>query len=724
MVGRDRELGAIERLLDRAAPAALTIEGPAGIGKSTLWQRTIDLAAERGWLTLACRGVEAEARLSYAGLGELLEPVFEETWAQLIEPHRRAIEAALLGTGDDGSVPQHAVSAGFLGALQILSARSPVLVAVDDAPWLDVPSARVLAYVCRRLRAAPVAVSLRTPRTGPAPLGLDHAFGEDVRTRIEFAPLSLGAIHHVLEERLHVELGRPALARVHDASGGNPLLALELACAIRDLGRPLASDDPLPVSGALSDVIAARVNALPVETQHVLLIASASVSPTVPTILAITGASSWEATGGPAGETAGVIELRDGTVRFSHPLLASVAYAGASPVVRRDVHRRLAEWTTHPELRAHHLARTVTGPDEGIAATLDKGALRAWSRGSPAVAADMCRRARDATPPAEVAQRVRRTIDAATYLIEARELVLATELLDEVVASAVDAERVTRARLLLARVHQENGEIGTAFRVLQDAIADAPNHGATRLRLELDIAWTALFLGNVELGAAHGDAALARARREEDAFMVRSASAMVLFAKFMAGEGLRPDLLDAATAQPERAPQPLEPASAMAVAVALSLADELEPARRIFIEEGLAAEDRGSEMDLGFLLANHADLEWRDGHLDQAIEYANRTIELADLGDKRVMRGIGMFPRARALACLGRVEEAHTAAEEGLQIGLEAGHPMCIAANTTVLGFLEWSTGDAAATHALLGAVGSAPSRKRPTRAGLHAVGP
>src|SRR5829696_7028603 len=98
VVGRDGELGAVERFLDGvpSGPSALVLEGSAGIGKTTLWQAATQRAAARGYAMLSCRAAESEAKLALAALADLLAEVAEEFLTRLPAPQRQALEVALL----------------------------------------------------------------------------------------------------------------------------------------------------------------------------------------------------------------------------------------------------------------------------------------------------------------------------------------------------------------------------------------------------------------------------------------------------------------------------------------------------------------------------------------------------------------------------------------------------------------------------------------------------
>ena len=158
LVGKERELATIGRLLEelRGEPAAVLIEGEAGIGKTTLWQAALGLARERSWRVVAARPAEPEVRYSYGAARDLLGPLLDETTGALPAPQRRAVESAFL-QAERRAYP-HAVSAGVLGILRAAAAAGPVLVGIDDLQWLDAASVRVLEFALRRMTAEPLMV--------------------------------------------------------------------------------------------------------------------------------------------------------------------------------------------------------------------------------------------------------------------------------------------------------------------------------------------------------------------------------------------------------------------------------------------------------------------------------------------------------------------------------------------------------------------------------------
>ena len=163
------------------------------------------------------------------------------------------------------------------------------------------------------------------------------------------------------KERAGLDLTRPELARVQEASAGNPFFALELGRElVRTSTRPEAGR-ALRVPESLHELLDGRLARLPTETGDVVLFAAALARPTVELVAAAHGdrADVLEALDSAARE--GVIELDDSSLRFAHPLLASICYEQAKPWKRRAVHGALATTVTDIEERARHMALSVEG---------------------------------------------------------------------------------------------------------------------------------------------------------------------------------------------------------------------------------------------------------------------------------------------------------------------------------------------------------------------------
>ena len=241
-----------------------------------------------------------------------------------------------------------------------------VLLAVDDIQWLDSASTETLAFALRRLpRKVGVLLAHRVEPGQDLPLGLARALPEDRLLRIAPRPLSFAALHHLVKFRLGTSLPRPLLARLADASGGNPFYALEMARALAQIG-DLKPTQPLPVPRNLEELVLSRVETLSAPARQLALAAAATSQPTRHARSAFPadadfGAALLEA------EEAGVLSSEDERIRFGHPLMASVIYGSASAERRRQLHKRLA--------------LVVSDPKSGL--VISRSALQSRRRRSP-----------------------------------------------------------------------------------------------------------------------------------------------------------------------------------------------------------------------------------------------------------------------------------------------------------------------------------------------------
>jgi predicted ATPase len=392
LFGRETELDRISSLLDAvpSGPAALILGGEAGIGKTALWLEALSQARARSYRVLSTRPTESEAKLSFAAVGDLLDGVLDEALEDLPPPQRSALEVALLRTEATGAAPdQRALSSAFRGALVALTSSGPTLLAIDDAQWLDAPSTRVLEFALRRLKEVPLGlvVTARLQELDPLPLGLGQALPDDRVERLLVGPISLEATRDLLNSELSAKFFRSMLLRVHEASGGNPFLAVELGRAVlRRETRGILGGN-LPVPSTLIDLVADRLSDLSDPVRHVLLITTAASQPTATQVALAMGGGSSADDDIEAAFKAGVIEESAGRLRSAHPLLGTVQYSESPGRERRDVHRRLAGVVADQEERARHLALAADGPDEGVASELEDAALRASKRGAPDAAA-------------------------------------------------------------------------------------------------------------------------------------------------------------------------------------------------------------------------------------------------------------------------------------------------------------------------------------------------
>lgn len=355
LVSRQAELEWIEARL-RAGESAV-IAGAPGIGKTTLWKAAVDAARAAGLRVLTAVPVAAEQSFSYAVLGDLVEQLGPGR-AELPEVQRRALERVLLvGDADDEDLDPRLVAVALRSLLEDMS---PIVVAIDDLHWVDAASAGVLSFALRRAENVTLLASIRADADSPL---------ADEPALLELGPLSVGAVHHLLVERLDVRLPRTRLLRIHEVSGGNALHALELARANPD------SREALVLPSSLADAIAQRLELLPEETRRALAWFALSGSAPPGDALA-------------AAQTAGLLD---------HPLFGEVAVSLLSPDEVRGLHREIAA-RSDGERRLHHLGEGAEGPEAGIADELAATAERAARRGAHRSAAEWWERAAVLTP--------------------------------------------------------------------------------------------------------------------------------------------------------------------------------------------------------------------------------------------------------------------------------------------------------------------------------------
>ena len=323
VVGREDELSSIAGFLGSAQlrPATLVLEGEAGIGKSTLWEAGVRNARAQGLTVLSSRPAEADRHLGHVALVDLLEGVLDDVLPALLTPRRRALQVALLREEASGDpVDRRTLAVAVRDVLQLLSERGAVLIAIDDVQWVDPSSSHALAFALRRLDASPVSLLLaRRLAEGAQPSELEQAFGVGRVEHLPVGPLSVGALHRFLRDRVNRPFARQTLLRIHERSGGNPFFALELARVLDADVDPL---QPLPVPETLEELVRTRIDELPAATRNALALASALGTPSE-TVLRRAGVATEELE--PA-FVARVIEREQGTIRFTHPLLASVLY--------------------------------------------------------------------------------------------------------------------------------------------------------------------------------------------------------------------------------------------------------------------------------------------------------------------------------------------------------------------------------------------------------------
>jgi DNA-binding CsgD family transcriptional regulator len=409
LVGRRIECDVLDELLEEVRggySCVLVVRGEPGVGKTALADYAMESAS--GFRIAHAAGVESEAELAFAALKQLCTPMLDRI-EDLPRPQRDALGAAL-GLSAGGALEPYLVGLAVLSLLSGAAQERPLLCIVDDAHWLDRASAQALAFVARRLLADRVAFLFATRAasddlTGLPELRVDGLAAEDART------LLASAIDAPLDER--------ARDRIIAEARGNPLALLELprGLTVAELAVGIRPGAALPLAARIEESFVRRLAELPVDTRRLVLVAAADQLGDPGTLWRAAARLGIGADAAPPAAAAGLVDI-GADVRFRHPLVRSAVYTAASPDERREVHRALAEATDaelDPDRRAWHLAEATPGPDEHVAAELERSAGRARERGGLAAAAAFLERSAELTPD-PATQALRRLLAAGADL--------------------------------------------------------------------------------------------------------------------------------------------------------------------------------------------------------------------------------------------------------------------------------------------------------------------
>ncbi|BCJ64762.1 helix-turn-helix transcriptional regulator [Polymorphospora rubra] len=686
--GRDATVQEAWQLL--AAGAPVLVEGPAGIGKTVVWRTLVARARAEGWLVLACAPTEAETALPFAALADLLRPCAHLV-AGLPPPQRVAAEVILLAATADEVIDERAVGAATRSLLAgaVAAASTPVLVAVDDAPWLDPPSARALRFALRRLAPRPaLLVCSRTDGTAPAavPLGLDAGPAGDEVERITLAPLGVGALHHTLRERLGRPLSRPLLARIARDAGGNPLLAIELARAVLRLPEPPRPGDDLPVAASIQPLLADVLRSLPAASRDAVRLASLLAVPMLDDLVAAgTSAAAFD----PA-EEAGLLTVDAAGLVFAHPAYAAAVRASIPAGIRRRLHRRLAAAVTDPDERARQLARCTATADAAVAGELAAAADRQRSRGAPAVAAGLYEQAAGLTPPGAAADGDRYRLAAAHCHFDSGDYPAADAVAATVVGGATRAE----ALLLRAMVAWSTDDIAGAVTLAGQGLSSVPADSRVAGRLHAHLS---LFNDAPEAGRRHARTALEILSAGGDRELVCAVLLQLFFHEVRAGLPPRPELVDRALELEDGHPSRL---SGTIPAIWWKAVDDHGRARARLHDMRRYAAARGDEPLLHEVLCHLGETELFAGRFAAAGEHIAAAREL---GDQLGSGLVGETWLAATLAAYrGDLAGARLVAEAGLRHAERLDDPWARRIHTQLRGFVALSTGrmaDAAAAY-------------------------
>ena len=579
LTDRHSERDALDRLVDAVRGGqsrALVVRGDAGVGKTVLLDYLSGQA--RGCRVARAVGVQTEMELAFAGLHQLCAPMLDRA-DHLPVPQRDALRTAFALTA--GPPPDRfLVGLAVLSLLAEVAGDEPLICLVDDEQWLDHASAQALGFVARRLAADPVGLVFAAREPGAELAGLPE---------LEVGGLGEVDARALLEEALAAPIDAQIRDQIVAETQGNPLALLELPRGLSPaelaggFGLPAEQPGATPLSERISESFRRQLEALPSPSRLLLLLAAAEPYGDLPLVWRAAGRLGIPVQAAAPAVDAGLVEF-GARVRFRHPLLRSASYLAASVADRRAVHGALAEVTdpeAAPERRAWHRAKAAAGPDEEVAAELERSAGRAQARGGLAAAAAFLKRS---------------------------------------VLLTADPARRTDRTLAAAQAHLQAGAFGTALELL----ADADDNGTGPMN-ELQSARADLLRGEIVFASGLGSDAppllLKAAKRLEplDAGLARetylTAWMAALFAGRLAGAGDLLEVSRAVRAIPASADPP-HPADLVLAGLAMVVTDGLAAAAptlrralRAFNDAGLT---RAEELRWGWFAQAAASALWDD----------------------------------------------------------------------------------------------------------------
>jgi len=444
LVGRQRERDVLDRVLEASRGGhggVLVVYGDPGVGKTALLEYAAAAAPDFG--VARAVGVEGEMELAFAALHQLCSPNLDLIDG-LPDPQREALEVAL-GLSAGRTPDPFLVGLAVLNLLSEAAEERPLLCVIDDAQWLDRASARVLAFVARRLLAERIAMVF--------------AAREQIVSLAGFAELQVEPLGHrdaraLLDSILPGRLDERVLERIVVETHGNPLALLELPRGLTpaQLAGGFGLPTALPLSTGIEQSFTRRLVRLPRDARQLVLLAAAEPLGDPALLWRAAEQLGIPETAAQAAELEGLLRL-DGAVTFRHPLVRSAVYGAPEPTERRKVHLALAEATDReidPDRRAWHRAQAAASLDEDVAAELELSAARAQARGGFAAAAAFLERATELTP--EESRRSRRALAAAQAKLQAGALDDALRLVATAESGVLTELEQARAELLRAQL--------------------------------------------------------------------------------------------------------------------------------------------------------------------------------------------------------------------------------------------------------------------------------
>ncbi|HEY8728844.1 MAG TPA: LuxR C-terminal-related transcriptional regulator, partial [Acidothermaceae bacterium] len=586
------------------------------------------------------------------------------------------------------------VGTALLSALHATADSAPVLVAVDDLPYLDAASASAVTFALRRMEGSRPARLLATVRDHDPRLPALPGLPRDRYSVISIGPLTLGALFDLLRTRRGIRLARPLLLRVYETSGGNPLYALELARALDRLEISPRAGSPLPVPAGLNALVDARVRDLPAEVAEIVAATAAAWRFT---------ASDGDAEAVELAVAAGMVVVDEPAVvggarviRAAHPLWSAAAYNGLPSARRRALHERLAAAADDPVERVRHFALAATEPQAALAADLDVGVAAALAAGVPDIAVGLAQLSLEHTTDAGL--RPARLDLLADAQLRSGDSSGAWHTQSAAIAETPPGAKRARRRIRLAEITVEVTTWADAEREIQVAIAEAADDAMVLAEALLTLA---AVTDDIDLAETSAERAvdLLVAQDDPDPMILSGALNQLAGARFRSGRGLDHEMfaraIELERAHPSRR---LSDRADASYAALLKYADDLDAAEdrlTSLLEEARATGDLSS---ITYAISHLVHLYLWRGELARGRACADEHFEVAVHGELQGQEAQGRYNVGLAMACQGQLDDA-----DGLLRGLletASTHAWLVHRVHAVLGFVALSRNDAVAAAA------------------------
>jgi DNA-binding CsgD family transcriptional regulator len=470
--------------------AFAVVEGPAGIGKSSLLAEARHRAGEQELAVLVARGTEIERSFSYGVVRQLFEPqlrgVTEAQRSELFvgaaaHASRLFDPTAVVEPAAGGEDAAFAVLHGLYWLTLNLAEHKPLLLVVDDLQWADAASTRWIAYLARRLEAVPAAVLAGVRPVEDEDSALSELLADPQTIAIQPSALSEEAVTELVRQQLGSEAEPAFCVACHRSTGGNPLLVHELV-------RTLVSEAVAPTAASVAvverlapDAVArsvglrlARLSAPAASLARAIAILGDDVEG--PTAAALAGIERRDLAPSAALLSRVALLHPDPPLRFVHPVVRNAVYESIEHHQRGLEHARAAALLHErgapvEQIAAQLLVSPAEMTDDAVAILRQAGA-RAAADGAPVSAARYLERA--LAEPMDDAQRAELLLElaAAEFGLSNAAVV---EHLREAVALLEDPEQRAVALAQLGRALYWAGDDEEGVRVLEEALAQRPD---------------------------------------------------------------------------------------------------------------------------------------------------------------------------------------------------------------------------------------------------------